>query len=248
MKKSLFLLFASFSFVAANAQIKNDKGTFTKPTANEVAIETQTTINLNGGGWFQLTNGPLSLLSSSVNSSLQSAVGDENELNLPGLTGASLKLRKFQSDKKAHRVTANLSIGNNAINNLDDEDGDKLSSTAIGFAVSYGQERHFSGAERLSTYIGWDATLGIYNASAKATLGSQTDKISQSAFGIGAAAVTGMDYYILPKVYLGVELSYGVQFGSLGVIKTSDINGKQKQSSLTLTPNMGAQFRLGYRF
>jgi len=49
-----------------------------------------------------------------------------------------------------------------------------------------------------------------------------------------------MDYYILPKVYLGVELSYGVQFGSLGVIKTSDINGKQKQSSLTLTPNMGA--------
>jgi len=80
MKKSLFLLFASFSFVAANAQIKNDKGTFTKPTANEVAIETQTTINLNGGGWFQLTNGPLSLLSSSVNSSLQSAVGDENEL------------------------------------------------------------------------------------------------------------------------------------------------------------------------
>jgi hypothetical protein len=77
MKKSLFLLFASFSFVAVNAQIKNDRGTFTKPKKDDIIAEINFSPSIGGNNpsIFSLPN-----------------VFD-------GIIG--VKARKFISDKKA---------------------------------------------------------------------------------------------------------------------------------------------------
>jgi hypothetical protein len=238
MKKSLFLLFASFSFAAANAQIKNDKGTFTKPSAGEYAIETQATPNVTGGGWFVLN--PVGLPGLST---LNAGVG----LIAPaGVLGGTIKVRKFKSDKSADRATLNLSVGNASQKNIPNPAGAGVittSQTAIGLVASYGKEKHFTGAERLSTYIGWDAMIGVYNIS-----NNNGASISQTNFGIGGQVVSGIDYYVIPKVYLGLELNYGLGIVSRGTTALPAPGGSVGGgSNISLNPNIGGILRLGYR-
>jgi hypothetical protein len=231
MKKSLFLLFASFSFAAANAQIKNDKGTFTKPSAGEYAIETLGTPNVTGGAWFALNPVGLAGLTTTGFAPAPVAVAP---------VGGTLKLRKFSSDKKAQRATVSLSIGNNTAKPVV---GSNNTTTSIGLVASYGQEKHFAGAERLSTYIGWDAMLGIYSLSNT----NAGIKSSQTNFGIGGQVVSGFDYYVLPKIYLGAELSYGLGIISAGATNVGAGKTSNGGSAISLQPNLGAILRLGYR-
>ncbi len=243
MKKIITLSLAVASFTFANAQIKNDRGTFTKPAAKEVAIETKMAVDFNGGGWFSLSDGILGTLNNAISS----------KLSVPSVSGASVKVRRFKSEKVVERFTANLSFNNTKRNNIHGTEGFDSSKTAFGLSLSYGREKHFAGAERLSTYIGWDVTAGVFTASNKSQASSaQTDlrKSSQSAFGIGVQAVTGMDYYVLPKVYLGVELNYGLNYGHAGKLNEINDAGQPHEtgSSITFTPAMGGSFRMGYRF
>ena len=242
MKKIITLSLAVASFTFASAQIKNDRGTFTKPAAKEVAIETKMAVDFNGGGWFSLSDGILGTLSSAVSSTLEA----------PSVSGASVKVRRFKSDKVAERFSANLSFGNNKTNNEANSDGSDHSKTRFGLSLSYGKEKHFAGAERLSTYIGWDVTAGVFSASRKdqASNAAPMTKSSQTCFGFGVQGVTGMDYYVIPKVYLGVELNYGLNYAHTGKLNTTGDAGStpETKSSINFTPKMGASFRMGYRF
>ncbi|MBU6158600.1 MAG: hypothetical protein KGP35_06165 [Bacteroidetes bacterium] len=237
MKKSLFLLFASFSIAAANAQIKNDKGTFTKPSAGEYAIETQATPNVTGGGWFLLN--PVALPGLSTLNVVPGGI-----IAPAGVLGGTVKVRKFKSDKLAERATLNLSVGNASQKNQPGAAGlITTSQTAIGLVASYGKEKHFVGAERLSTYIGWDAMIGVYNIS-----NNNGASISQTNFGVGGQVVSGIDYYVLPKVYLGLELNYGLGIVSRGTTALPAPGGSVGGgSNISLNPNLGGIFRLGYR-
>lgn len=213
MKKIILTVAAVFALSFANAQIKTDAGTFTKPTSGTYIMEATMTPNVTGGGIFSLPT---------LN----------NDLGLLGI-----KVRKFNSDKSATRMTANLSVLSSG--NLDVA-GEK-EATEFSLGLAYGVENHMAGAERLSTYWGYEGNVGYVskndrNLDGDAT-GDKTNKI-----GLGGNVFTGFDYYIMPKIYLGAEVSYGLAVTNS---KTGDADGVTK---IQLAPGITPTFRLGWQF
>jgi hypothetical protein len=212
MKKSLFLLFASFSFIAANAQIKNDRGTFTKPSAGAIIAEVNFSPNLSGAPTI---------------------------FSLPGIAAdvIGVKARKFVSDKKAYRYLANFQLTSQSVAGE--------SSTDIQLGAGIGVENHLKGAERLSTYWGYEGKLGLVSGE-NVSLGQDEDGLpvtgKATKFGLVANALAGFDYYIVPNIYLGAEIYYG-----LG-ITSSTPEGGDTNTKIELAPGVTGSFRLGWRF
>lgn len=204
MKKITLTMAALFAISFANAQIKTDAGTFTKPTAGTYVMEASMTPNVTGGGIFAL---------STLNSDL-------------GMIG--IKARKFSSDAKALRLGANLTVVNSGEDDVDTE-------FAVG--VSVGVENHMSGAERLSTYWGYEGNVGFVSSNGDVNIPGKNTKI-----GLGANLFTGFDYYIMPKIYLGAEVSYG-----LAVTNTKP-DGGDGVTKVELSPSITPSFRLGWQF
>lgn len=138
-----------------------------------------------------------------------------------------VKVRKFSSDTKALRMGANLSILNSGEDNVD---------TEFSVGASLGIEHHFKGAERLSTYWGYEGNLGYVSSN-----GNGTDPKS-TKFGFGANAFTGFDYYIMPKIYLGAEVSYGL------AITNTTPDGGDGVTKIQLAPSITPTFRIGWQF
>jgi hypothetical protein len=59
---------------------------------------------------------------------------------------------------------------------------------------------------------------------------------AETSFGIGAGVFLGADYYIMPKVYVGVEMGYG-----LGITSGNDI------MAWGLTGGVNGMMRVGFR-
>ncbi|MFQ3576613.1 MAG: hypothetical protein SNJ77_09275 [Cytophagales bacterium] len=241
MKKLIFGAIA-LSVFAVNAQIKNDRGTFTKPEAGEVIVEINATPNVTGGGVFSLNDPFLNNLSDGLNTG-----GLDQGQGFDAVNGKYiaplLKFRYFQSENFAFRAQFNFVTANNTVNN----DGKKNTVGRTGFALAVGFEKHKSGAERLSTYYGADLLLGLASARSK----TEDFTFSQSGFGFGLRGVAGFDYYFIPKVYLGAELGYGLGFNNFGVIKrkgTGQENDKVKESGFALAPFINPNLRIGFRF
>jgi hypothetical protein len=213
MKKIILTVAAVFAFGVANAQIKTEAGTFNKPTTGTYIMEATMTPNVTGGGIFALPT---------LNSDL-------------GLLG--IKVRKFNSDKTATRMAANLSVLSSG--KLDVAGEKEATEFALGF--SYGVENHMAGAERLSTYWGYEGNVGYVSMNARDLAGDATgDKTNK--IGLGGNVFTGFDYYIMPKIYLGVEVSYGLAVTNS---KTGDADGVTK---IQLAPGITPTFRLGWQF
>ena len=149
--------------------------------------------------------------------------------NLDGSTmftyKANVMMRKFKSDSRAVRYTASLNVSDSGVEGSD-------MTYAVG--LGYGIENHFSGAERLSTYWGYGAGVGYFDAGTETDdAGNETDL---NGFTIGANAFIGADYYIIQKVYVGLELNYG-----LGVYSGDDI------TSWGLDGGVTGMMRVGFR-
>jgi hypothetical protein len=217
MKKVLFSAAALLAFGFANAQdIKTDAGTFTKPTTGTYIMEATMTPDVTGGGIFSLPT---------LNSDL-------------GMLG--IKVRKFSSDTKALRMGANLTIMNSGEDNVD---------TEFTVGASIGVEHHMKGAERLSTYWGYEANIGFVSSNGTETEGVDDfgDPFTMpgektTKFGFGANAFTGFDYYIMPKIYLGAEVSYGL------AVTNKKEDGMDGVTSIELSPSITPTFRLGWQF
>ena len=137
-----------------------------------------------------------------------------------GMETFGLKARKFMTDDKVYRVAANLSLSNS---------GEQDAKTAFLFGAGFGIEKHLIGAERLSTYWGYEANFGINKDEA------ETQKI-----GFGASAFSGFDYYFSPKLYLGIEVAYGFSF-----VNTTPKGGKGA-TKFELAPGVTPFMRLGW--
>ncbi len=260
MKKiilSLTVAAAALLATEVNAQISNDKGTFTKPVAGNLLIELQVSPNVIGGGSFNLNDPFLQNLSNGLDTSgiiaLPNAAGSGQSFgDLKTSVSPMLKGRYFLSDDAAVRVQLGfISASRTAKGENGAGDATKAKVSRGGFALAVGYEKHFSGAERLSTYAGADILLGFASAKASFNDGTDTYTSKQSGFGFGVRAVTGFDYYFIPKVYLGAELGLGISYDSYGVIKNSgpgQDNGVDKSSDFALTPMIIPAFRLGYNF
>ena len=138
-----------------------------------------------------------------------------------GAAAQGLRMRKFSSDSKAMRYTALLSVNKQ---NADAE-------TAMAVAIGVGVENHMKGASRLSTYWGYEGNLGYSKDAAK-----------NSSLGVSAQLFTGCDYYIIPNVYIGCELNYG-----LSLISTTP-NVGDASTSIGLNPGLNPTLRMGWRF
>jgi hypothetical protein len=209
MKKILALSALTLGlFTAANAQqITTNAGTFSKPSAGSKVFEVTFAPNISG-----VSEGNVGLFSlPSISNS--------------GMTG--IKYRNFVSDDKAIRMIANFTLQNNSGTGME-------STTNYAAAFGYGVEHHNKGAQRLSTYWGYQGYVGLGSMQ-----GDYDEKVN--TFAAGADVLTGFDYYIVPNVYLGLELSYG-----LGVVNTKE--GDYSTTKLQLAPGITPFFRLGWKF
>ncbi len=144
-----------------------------------------------------------------------------------------IKVRKFSSDTKALRMGANLTIMNSGEDNVD---------TEFTVGASLGVEHHMKGAERLSTYWGYEANLGYVSSNGSLDLDDDFYGVKHTKIGFGASAFTGFDYYIMPKIYLGAEVSYGL------AVTNKKPDGGDGVTSMELSPSITPTFRLGWQF
>ncbi len=248
MKKVLLTVAAAVAMFSANAQITNDRGTFTKPAAGEFAFETQISPNIVGGGIFNLNDPFLQNLSGGISyGTIAANTGTANSFAQVNPSFPMLKGRYFLSDGLALRAQLGVVTSSRTIDN----DGNKDRIAKNGFALALGLEKHFTGAERLSTYAGADILFGVANGNAKVATPAAEYKSSQTGIGFGLRVVSGFDYYFIPKVYLGAELGLGLGVNSYGVVKAEGgglTDGKVKSRSFQVDPFITPAIRLGYRF
>ena len=129
--------------------------------------------------------------------------------------GATVTMRKFESATKAVRWSASLDV-----NGSDVEDSDAVWNLGLG----YGVENHFAGSERLSTFWGYQGAVNIGSGVAGQDAdGNAVD--AETSFGVGAGVFLGADYYIMPKVYVGVEMGYGLSISSGSDLMTYGLSG-----------------------
>ena len=142
---------------------------------------------------------------------------------MPNLDGAAMfadngyqaTMRKFESATKAVRWSASLDLSGSDV-----EDSDAVWNLALG----YGVENHFAGAERLSTYWGYGGNVSVGSGEAgQDDEGNAVD--AETSFGVGAGVFLGADYYIMPKVYVGVEMGYGLSISSGSDLMTYGLSG-----------------------
>jgi len=198
--------------LTVSAQIKTDAGTFNKPKAKDIIMEINFAPNLTGNGIFSLPT-------------------FSNDLGVMGL-----KARKFITENKAVRAMANVSVSNSGV-----EDAD----TEFTVAVGLGLEHHLGGAERFSTYWGYEASVGYVSGLGEEDFdefGSPLSTSTETKFGLGANIFSGFDYYIVPNLYLGVEVSYG-----LAVTNTKP-DGGDGVTRFELSPGITPFFRMGWIF
>jgi len=131
--------------------------------------------------------------------------------------GGTLMMRSFKSDTKATRLSASLTVLDSGVSG---------SNTAFSAGIGYGIENHFSGAERLSTFWGYGANLGLVDTGVSGV---------DAVFTIGGDLFLGADYYIVPKVYIGTEIGYG-----LGIVAGDD-------TAIGLAGSVAGNLRLGFR-
>jgi hypothetical protein len=161
--------------------------------------------------------------------------GGEGMFSLPFLAQGSdivvVKGRKFLQDNTALRGLANLSIKS---------DGKNSDFT---FALGAGIEKHRPGRERLSTYWGYGAALGVSTDSeSRQDLFSDNERVStETTFAMSLGVFSGFDYYIMPDIYLGLELNYGLGLNS---VTPESGNGV---TTFTLAPGVSSFLRLGWR-
>jgi len=237
------------SAVSAWSQdIKNDRGTFTKPAAGDNSIETSLSPNVVGGTIFSLNEPILQNLFAGI---------DKTQIDTIASAGSAaayfplLRFRRFKSEKFAWRAMVNLSYATNKTKSSPSGGTEVTNSNnSLGFGAGFGFEKHLTGAERLSTYIGADAQLAWARYSIR-IVSTETLKRSQAGFAFGVRGFAGMDYYFIPKVYLGVEVGYGIGINNYGKQKNSGPgmeNGTDISSNMVVTPYVSPSFRFGWRF
>lgn len=176
-------------------------------------------------------------------------------INLPDQgfgTGAMFKARYFKTENIAYRGTlfvGNINETDNSVPNFKEE------SHFYGFGLGFGMERHFTGTERLSPYVGGDVLLGYGNGNVKTTnsIANTVDETKgPSIFRFGVRGVFGADYYIAKRVFLGVEAGLGLMYESEGDTTFKSTNNPdvvtKGGSSFRITPEVVTGIRVGFAF
>ncbi len=100
-----------------------------------------------------------------------------------------------------------------------------LKSSGSSLNLGLGYEHHFKGTDKLSPYIGGEAGFGISSIKTEGintyngmdlSEGSSFLAQNTGAYNVYAGVVFGADYYIVPHLYIGAELAYGLGYFNSG--------------------------------
>jgi hypothetical protein len=149
------------------------------------------------------------------------------------------------------------------------------------FDINLGVEKHFKGTDRLSTYVGADILFGFRSASNESKISSpagganpnsvitEINVKGQNGLGndsnryFGLRVVSGADYYIAKKLYLGLELGLSLvsektrdlvtdtkitNATTNTVVSDSSTTVSNRASAFRITPAIVTGVRLGYQF
>ncbi|HAR19023.1 MAG TPA: hypothetical protein DCR46_00040 [Cytophagales bacterium] len=164
-----------------------------------------------------------------------------------------IKARYFVSDNIAVRAGFNLGIESKKPSS-----GMTQSSTLFSFKP--GIEIHRSGTGRLSPYIGAELNFTNKGVSEEgkdySIKGAWSDGVdlykNVGSFTFGLNGLAGADYYFAKKVFLGVELGYGLQLENtkdIQVTQTGVAAEKIKGGSIfNIGANFNSALRLGFIF
>ncbi len=195
-----------------------------------------------------------------------------------------LRFRYFTSDDLAFRIGA--SVSNKATTtNVYGATGTPQAGVAgskvvkgSGIILNLGVEKHLTGSDRLSTYIGadlivsstsaketWDNFNGTnFNVGSKRDLKGENSVGGKSSTGFGLRLVTGAEYYIVKNVYLGAELGFGflaskfkdvkdqittaVTVGGTTTTTVTTNDRKSPGKSFEFSPSIITGVRIGFQF
>lgn len=241
---------AATSIVAAQAQSEF------KPKAGDVTTD----VSLFANGLFA---NPTALYKGNVASGVSS-----NKFDLS--TVGVLKGRYFFQDDLALRLSLGLSSPSvkSTLEETNHSLENKYRATTLYFGL--GVEKHFTGTDRLSPYVGAELHVGSYTTNAESndtrTVGTIVTKTNQQikaapSFTFGGGLFMGADYYIAPKVFLGLEAGLNIDAYSLGKTtnittinvtgqpaQTTDNSGKTKYSGSSLSTDLQVGFKIGFVF
>ena len=255
MKKILMVAaLAATSIVAAQAQSEF------KPKAGDVTTD----VSLFANGLFA---NPTALYKGNVASGV--SVGtNSGSINLN--TVGVLKGRYFFQDDLALRLSLGLSSPSfkSTLEETNHSLENKYRATALYFGL--GVEKHFAGTDRLSPYVGAELHVGSYTTNFESnkteTIGTSVKKTNTQiktapGFTFGGGLFMGADYYIAPKVFLGLEAGLNLDAHSLGKgtnvvtvnetgkpAQTTESNDKTKYSGSSLSTDLQVGFKIGFVF
>lgn len=180
---------------------------------------------------------------------------------------ALLRFRYFNKEKVAYRLGFNVSTVNDKTNayGANAEKG-TFTKKATEVLINLGIEKHFTGTDRLSPYVGGDILFGT--GSKNETAENTTDKgatYTKDTFketkgpgyvAFGLRGVVGADYYIAKRMYLGVEAGLGLLYQKEGKTKTvstaagvtTTTESKSAGSNFEIKPSVITGVRIGFAF
>ena len=245
MKKLVLAAIAVFAFGTANAQYKSIK---------------KTTVTADTGSTSEFKP---------VKGTVTTEVGVSGGLfNTDfGVIDAAAKFRYFIKDDLA--IRAGLGLGSRKVetNSVPAPNGNQTTTVQryTDRVFNIGAEKHFSGSDRLSTYVGADLLFAFQGASTKTTTNfdSASNTIDgqglgrNAGSGFGVRVTTGADYYFTKKLYLGVEVGLSYIMGTTDEVSTTNVaangnstttvNFAKGSDSETSTRTIGG-LKLGFQF
>lgn len=173
----------------------------------------------------------------------------------------SLRARYFTSDKVAYRLGVFLGGNRNPSTSISGETELESVNSSFDLILRPGIEKHFEGTKHLSPYIGGELYLGLGMSTSKSEtlwgvneIMTTTNKTREGSFGLNL--LSGADFYITSKVYLGIEMGFGFLREGRGKSSTNydnpddpakeNTNEKGNSSSFNWGPNYQGSIRLGY--
>jgi hypothetical protein len=131
-----------------------------------------------------------------------------------------IKGRYYLSDDMALRLGADINYYNYSYDNNNLVMPTIVETKAFEISVNPGIEKHFSGTERLSPYIGAELTLQYRGTSATVDeggsiteyKGSEINGGNRGYMGAGLNGLAGFDYYLAKHFFVGYELGLGLVF------------------------------------
>lgn len=132
-----------------------------------------------------------------------------------------------------------------------------LKSKQSSFNLGIGFEKHFTGTEKLSPYLGAEVGFGLNSNSLNGTNtfngqsyseGSTFTAQTVNSNNIYCGLIFGADYYIVPSVYIGAEIGYGLSVQNYGTRQIWNSNSPEIiENSLGSGLGFGLQANPGVR-